>query len=78
MWSLSSDVGALSAHLVATGHPSLEDAQALSDQVRAAVGCPFSLAHATFEPECERSETEDPCGMADQPRPVVGAGSAAN
>lgn len=53
VWSLSSEVRALSAHLVLTGHPTLEEAQAIGEEVKRAVGPPFSVAHATFELECE-------------------------
>jgi cobalt-zinc-cadmium efflux system protein len=69
VWSLSSEVRALSAHLVLTGHPTLEEAQVVAGRVRAAVEVPFDLAHTTFELECERcvDEVGDPCGMDDLP-----------
>jgi cobalt-zinc-cadmium efflux system protein len=64
VWSLSSEVRALSAHLVLAGHPTLEEAQAVSDQVKRAVARPFSVAHATFELECEPCVPGDPgCTM---------------
>jgi cobalt-zinc-cadmium efflux system protein len=65
VWSLSSDVRALSAHLVLTGHPSLEEAQAVGDEVKAAIGTRFAIAHSTLELECERcADGEvDPCLM---------------
>ena len=65
VWSLSSDVRALSAHVVLAGHPSLEDAQVVGDRVKTAIGGPFSIAHSTLELECERcAEGEaDPCLM---------------
>jgi cobalt-zinc-cadmium efflux system protein len=53
VWSLSSDVHALSAHVVLLGHPSLEAAQAVGSQVKAAVSRAFGVAHATLELECE-------------------------
>lgn len=53
VWSLSSDVHALSAHVVLLGHPSLEEAQAVGTQVKAAVSRAFGVAHATLELECE-------------------------
>jgi cobalt-zinc-cadmium efflux system protein len=72
VWSLSSEVRALSAHLVLDGHPSLEEAQARGERVRAAIGPPFGLAHTTLELECERcTELEDPCGMDDVSDPVT-------
>ncbi len=69
VWSLSSEVRALSAHLVLTGHPTLEDAQVVAGRVRGAVEVPFDLAHTTLELECERcvDEVGDPCGMDDLP-----------
>jgi cobalt-zinc-cadmium efflux system protein len=53
VWSLASDVRAMSAHLVLDGHPTLEEAQAVGTKAKAAVSGPFSIAHATFELECE-------------------------
>jgi cobalt-zinc-cadmium efflux system protein len=64
VWSLSSDVRALSAHLVFAGHPSLEEAQAVGERVRSQVSRAFGIAHTTFALECERCEDEgDPCDM---------------
>jgi len=72
VWSLSSDMRVLSAHMVLTGHPTLEEAQVVGDRVKSAIAGPFSIAHSTLELECERcNEDDDPCGMA----PAVGAGS---
>ncbi|MGH9090564.1 MAG: cation diffusion facilitator family transporter [Acidimicrobiales bacterium] len=67
VWSLSGDVRALSAHLVLTGHPTLEQAQEVGGQVRDRVVDPFGIAHTTFELECERcaEEAGDPCGVDD-------------
>lgn len=65
VWSLSSDYRALSAHMVLTGHPSLEEAQAVGANVREEVSPRFGIAHATFEMECERCDDElaDPCAV---------------
>jgi cobalt-zinc-cadmium efflux system protein len=65
VWSLSSDVRALSAHVVLTGHPTLEEAQVVGDRVKAAVAEPFTIAHSTLELECERCAdgAADPCLM---------------
>jgi cobalt-zinc-cadmium efflux system protein len=52
-WSLSSDVRALSAHVVLDGHPTLEEAQIVGERVKTSVGERFHLAHATLEMECE-------------------------
>jgi cobalt-zinc-cadmium efflux system protein len=64
VWSLSSEVRALSAHLVLPGHPSLEEAQAVGQLIRSQVAADFGIAHTTFELECERCEdVADPCEM---------------
>ncbi len=77
VWSLSSDVRALSAHLVLEGHPTLERAQELGEQVRAAVVEPFGLAHTTLELECERcTDEEDPCEMDAVSPPAVARASS--
>jgi cobalt-zinc-cadmium efflux system protein len=63
VWSLSSEVRAMSAHLVLSGHPTLEEAQVVGDRVRATIGPRFGIAHATLELECEACVQEDgePC-----------------
>jgi cobalt-zinc-cadmium efflux system protein len=72
VWSLSSDVRALSAHLVLEGHPTLEEAQSLGEHVREAVVERFGLAHTTLELECERcADIDDPCEIDELPRPVA-------
>jgi len=53
VWSLSSDVRALSAHLVMSGHPTLEEAQVVGDSVKRMIGPRFSVSHITLELECE-------------------------
>jgi cobalt-zinc-cadmium efflux system protein len=53
VWSLSSEVRALSAHVIVEGHPSLEEAQAVATRVKGAISEPFAIAHATIELECE-------------------------
>jgi len=65
VWSLSSDVRALSAHVVLSGHPTLEQAQVVGDRVKSAIGTPFTIAHTTLELECERCTDDevDPCLM---------------
>jgi len=65
VWSLSSDVRALSAHLVLSGHPSLEEAQVVGERVKRTIGSPFVIAHATLELECESCNDGDgdPCVM---------------
>jgi cobalt-zinc-cadmium efflux system protein len=65
VWSLSSEVRALSAHVVLAGHPSLEEAQVVGERIKTTVGSPFAIAHSTLELECEPcADGEDgPCGM---------------
>lgn len=65
VWSLSSEVRALSAHLVLAGHPSLEQAQEVGERVKHAIGPPFAIAHSTLELECEPCADcgQGPCGM---------------
>jgi len=76
VWSLSSEVRALSAHLVLDGHPSLEEAQTRGDRVRAIIAPRFGLAHTTLELECERcTDLADPCGMDEVTGPVAISGS---
>ncbi len=68
VWSLSSEMRVLSAHLVLTGHPTLEEAQVVGDQVKTAIAGPFSIAHSTLELECERcNDDQDPCRMEATP-----------
>jgi cobalt-zinc-cadmium efflux system protein len=64
-WSLSSEVYALSAHVVLLGHPTLEEAQRVSDAVKAAIALRFGIAHATLDLECETCVSGDtpPCAM---------------
>jgi cobalt-zinc-cadmium efflux system protein len=65
VWSLSSEVRALSAHLVLNGHPTLEEAQVVGDRVKLTIGEPFGIAHSTLELECEpcADGDVDPCAM---------------
>lgn len=65
VWSLSSEMRLLSAHMVLTGHPTLEEAQAVGDRVRTVLAGRFSIGHSTLELECERcnEDDEDPCRM---------------
>lgn len=53
VWTLSSDVRALSAHVVLAGHLSLEEAQVVGARVKTAIGRPYRINHATLELECE-------------------------
>ncbi|MGD9794241.1 MAG: cation diffusion facilitator family transporter [Acidimicrobiia bacterium] len=53
VWTLSSDVRAMSAHVVLAGHPSLEEAQIVGARVKSKIGGQFRISHATLELECE-------------------------
>jgi cobalt-zinc-cadmium efflux system protein len=65
VWSLSSELHALAAHLVLEGHPTLEEAQVVGDRVRRHLASGYAIAHATLELECEAcaDPEDDPCGM---------------
>jgi cobalt-zinc-cadmium efflux system protein len=64
-WSLSSDVHALSAHVVMNGHPTLEEAQVVGDRVKRMIAERFRIMHATLELECESciDGDDDPCAI---------------
>lgn len=66
VWSLSSDVRALSAHVVVDGYPTLEEAQTVANAVKHAVAERFAVRHATIELECETCAPEGEwCRMDD-------------
>jgi cobalt-zinc-cadmium efflux system protein len=69
VWSLSSEVHAMSAHVVVAGHPSLEEAQVLAEQVKASVAATYDIAHATLEMECEACPVPDSCAVFGSPTP---------
>jgi cobalt-zinc-cadmium efflux system protein len=49
VWSLSSGVRAMSAHVVVDGHPSLDQSEAVGMHVKELLGTRFTIAHATLE-----------------------------
>lgn len=63
VWSLSSEVRAMSAHLVLAGHPSLEEAQVVGERVKREVATRFAISHSTLELECEQCPTTTPCAI---------------
>jgi len=65
VWSLSSEVRALSAHVVLAGRPTLEEAQVVGERIKTVVSGPFTIAHSTLELECVAcSDSQDgPCDM---------------
>ena len=77
VWSLSSEVRALSAHLVLTGHPTLEEAQVVGERAKRAIAGPYSISHSTLELECERCDDvlADPCLMDAPETSSAGSGS---
>lgn len=56
LWSLASDVPALSAHVVLEGDLSLHDAQDKGDELRLMLEEKFAISHATLELECHDCE----------------------
>ena len=60
VWSISSEVHALSAHIVVEGHPSLEETQLVAGSVKTVLAKKFAIAHATIELECETCEDLGP------------------
>lgn len=56
LWSLASDVPALSAHVVLAGELSLHDAQEEGDRLRRDLRERFGIEHTTLELECHGCE----------------------
>jgi cobalt-zinc-cadmium efflux system protein len=52
IWSLGSETPALSAHVVLAGEPSLHEAQARGDALKAMLAERFGIGHVTLELEC--------------------------
>ena len=72
IWSLSSDMRALSAHVILSGHPSLEQAQAVGIRVKQALSGPFRIGHATLELEMRGLRGRRIVVCHDQPAGDVG------
>jgi cobalt-zinc-cadmium efflux system protein len=60
LWSLASDVPALSAHVVLVGQVSLHEAQVRGDGVKAMLAEQFGIDHATLELECHQDHPSEP------------------
>ncbi len=75
VWSISSEIRALSAHVVVSGHPTLEEAQAVARDVKHHLHDGHRIAHATIELECEPCAEEPRC-LDDVPVPAHHAGHA--
>jgi cobalt-zinc-cadmium efflux system protein len=69
VWSLSSDMRVLSAHMVLTGHPTLEQAQAVGERVKVSIAGSFGISHSTLELECERCDDDALSGSHAPPVP---------
>lgn len=71
VWSLSSDIRAMSAHVVLGGDPTLAEAQVICDRMKRAVGERFSIAHTTLELEgehCSDGDGDGDCTFRDADR----------
>ena len=60
VWTIASDMLALSAHIVIVGQPSLQDAQLIATEVKARLARDYAITHATLELECETCEDLGP------------------
>ena len=58
LWSLASDVPAMSAHVVLDGEVSLHDAQQRGDELKRLLAAEHGIAHATLELECHDCEDD--------------------
>ncbi len=65
LWSLASDVPALSAHVVLAGDPTVADAQRCAAALRAALAERFGIVNITLELECEPQDRAHPAGPPD-------------
>jgi cobalt-zinc-cadmium efflux system protein len=59
LWTLASDVPALSAHVVLRGEFTLHDAQESGDRLRTLLESRFGITHATLELECHACDPAD-------------------
>ena len=58
LWSLASDVPALSAHVVVEGEVSLHDAQQIGDALKERLQREHGIVHSTLELECHACDDE--------------------
>jgi cobalt-zinc-cadmium efflux system protein len=65
VWSLSSDMRAMSAHVLVSGHPTLEQARVVGDRLKARLAADFAIGHATLELECETCDAEPPACLVE-------------
>jgi cobalt-zinc-cadmium efflux system protein len=71
VWSLSSDLHALSAHVVLSGSPTLAEAQAMAARIKELLEDRFAIGHATIEAECDSclDASHSPAHVTHEPRP---------
>jgi cobalt-zinc-cadmium efflux system protein len=65
LWSLASDVPALSAHVVLAGDPTVADAQRCAAALRAALAERFGIVNVTLELESESQDQAQPARQPD-------------
>ena len=81
VWTLGHDLHALSAHVVLSDHPNLEQAQATVNTVRHRLTDSYGITHITLEAECETCldpDGGDPCAMTFTVSQAGGAGAHAH
>ena len=76
VWSLSSELHALSAHVVVSGSPSLDSAQRTVADLKRLLHSDYSVAHVTLELESERCAegVDDPCFISSIEAQARGSG----
>jgi cobalt-zinc-cadmium efflux system protein len=65
VWSLSSDLRAMSAHVLVSGHPSLEEARVVGERLKDRLAADFAIGHATLELECETCDVAPPACLVE-------------
>ncbi|BEP12930.1 cation diffusion facilitator family transporter [Acidothermaceae bacterium B102] len=65
VWSLSSDLRAMSAHVLVSGHPSLEEARVVGERLKDRLAAEFAIGHATLELECETCDVAPPACLVE-------------
>lgn len=60
LWSLTSEASAMSAHVVLSDEPTLHEAQAIGQRLRAILEDRLDVGHATLELECHACGDADP------------------
>lgn len=68
IWSIASDVTALSAHVVLRDAETLHDAQHEGDRLKAMLADRFHIDHATLELECHPCAPDEGAGLGPGPR----------